>query len=74
MDYTLSFVLLGWSLGILKLLLRSWKFMTNEPTSMPWAGIRNEIFPDFRACLREFIGVETLRIGYGNVRLPYPCH
>ena len=49
--------------------------MTNVPTSMPWAGIRNEIFPNFRACMREFIaGVQILRIGYENVRLPDPCH
>ena len=75
MDYILSFVLLGWFLGILKLLLRSWKSMTNVPNSMPWAGIRNEIFPNLRACLREFIaGVQILRIGYANVRVPDPCH
>ena len=48
--------------------------MTNVPTSMQWAGSRNEILPNFRACVREyFAGVRTLRIGYDNVRLPYRC-
>ena len=44
--------------------------MTNVPTSMQWAGSRNEILPNFRACIREFIaGLRTLRTGYDNVRL-----
>ena len=42
---------------------------------MPWAGTRNEILPNFRACMREFIaGLRTLRIGYDNVRLPDRCY
>ena len=49
--------------------------MTNVPTSMQWAGSRNEIFPNFRACIREFVaGLRTLRIGYDNVHLCDPCH
>ena len=49
--------------------------MTNVPASMPWAGTRNEILPNFRACMREFIaGLRTLRIGYDNVRLPKRCY
>ena len=49
--------------------------MTNVPTSMQWAGSRNEILPNFRACIREFIaGLRTLRIGYDNVRLCNPYH
>ena len=49
--------------------------MTDVPTSMQWAGSRNEILPNFRACIHEFIaGLRTLRIGYDNVRLCNPCH
>lgn len=49
--------------------------MTSVPASMQWAGSRNEILPNFRACMREFIaGLRTLRIGYDNVRLPNRCN
>ena len=61
-------------MSILTHLFRSWKSMTNVPASMPWAGSRNEILPNFRACMREFFaGLRTLRIGYDNVRLPNCC-
>ena len=42
--------------------------MAKVPQSVPWAGLREEVFPRIRANIRELTaGLRTLKIGYSQV-------
>lgn len=42
------------------------------PQSVPWAGIREEVLSETRACIREFkAGLRTLKSGYDQVSGPF---
>ena len=42
--------------------------MSTVPHSVPWAGVRREMFSKTRACVREFTaGLQTLKAGYEQV-------
>ena len=48
---------------------RAWATSSRLPDSIPWAGLRNEVFGKTRACLRELTaGLHSLTDGYLNVR------
>lgn len=56
-------------------LIHSKFVMKKVPQSVPWAGLRSEIFSKTRACIREFsAGLHTLRIGYNQVCNPFHSH
>ena len=53
---------------ILMCFLHSWMVMSTVPHSVPWAGVRREMFSKTRACVREFTaGLQTLKAGYEQV-------
>lgn len=63
-----------WGLSSIFLSLSSivyyWRSITSRfPTSVPWAGVRNEAFSKSRAWIREFsAGLATVQDGYLTVR------
>ena len=54
-------------------LIHSKVVMSKVPQSVPWAGLRKEVFSKTRACIREVTaGLRTLKIGYNQVSKPFP--
>ena len=50
---------------------RAWAASSRLPDSIPWAGLRNEVFGKTRACIRELsAGLHSLTDGYLNVGQP----
>ena len=68
MNFLYLLVFGGFTVSTITHLLQSWRSMTNVPVSMKWAGGRNKVFPNARACVREvFAGLQSLNLGYNKV-------
>lgn len=53
---------------VLMCFMHSSIMMSTVPHSVPWVGVRKEIFSKTRACVREFTaGLRTLKAGYNQV-------
>ena len=75
MDVIPNFGIILMLMITLIIIIHSQVVRSKVPPSVPWAGLRKEVFSKARACVRELTaGLRTQKLGHDQVSNPFHSH